>query len=405
MNEALICGGVRTAVGRYGGALRIVQAEELAGIVVGAIVERVAVPADEVDEVILGQCYPNGEHPAIGRLAALRADLPVSTPGYMVDRRCGSGLQAVCLGAMHVQTGVADVVLAGGVESMSNAEHYSTDMRWGPTRGAVQLVDRLDRGRVTVGCASRYPVPGGMLETAENLRREYSISRQEQDEYALRSHQRAVRAQRDGLFDEQIVGVRVNHEKGGETTVVDRDEHPRPNTSLESLARLQPIRREVDVDATVTAGNASGENDGAAVCVVASADAAARLGLTPQATLRSWAVAGVHPARMGIGPVPAVDKALERAQLTLSDMDLIELNEAFAAQVLACTREWQFCWRDFDRLNVNGSGISLGHPVGATGARILTDLLPEMHRRDARFALETLCIGGGQGIAAVFERC
>jgi acetyl-CoA C-acetyltransferase len=401
--EALICGAVRTPVGRYGGILRQFTAEELAAAVVADVIERYPVPVDRINDVIFGQCYPSGENPSMGRLAALRAGLPIETPGFMVDRRCGSGLMAVCLGAMQVQTGVADLVLAGGVESMSNAEFYTLDMRWGPTRGHQRFYDRLDRGRVTVGCETRFPIPGGMLETAENLRRDYGISRQAQDEYALRSQQHAARAWAEGVFDDHIVPLEVS-QRGRGDRVVDRDEHPRPETTLESLAQLRPVRHAVDPDATVTAGNASGENDGAAVCIVASPSAAEQFGLTPLAVLRSWAVAGVHPGVMGIGPVPATEQALKRCGLTLRDMDLIELNEAFASQVLACTTEWGFGGSDFERLNVNGSGISLGHPVGATGVRILADLLPEMHRRDASYALETMCIGGGQGIAAVFER-
>ncbi len=403
MRDALICGALRTPVGRYGGVLRDVSAEELAGLVVEAIVERYALPKDGIDDVIFGQCYPNGENPAIGRIAALRAGLPVEVPGLQLDRRCGSGLQAICLAAMEVQTGVADLVLAGGVESMSQAEFYTLRMRWGPNRGHVQLLDRLDRARVTAGCESRYPVPGGMLETAENVRRKYGIPREEQDAYALRSHRRAVAAWEEGKFQDHIVPVTVPQRRGA-PIVVDRDEHPRPDTSMEALARLRPIRIDVDPEATVTAGNASGENDAAAVCIVASPQAAARYGLQPLAVLRGWAAAGVHPAYMGMGPVPATQKVLDRLGLKLSDMDLIELNEAFAVQVLAVTREWGFTESDFERLNVNGGGISIGHPVGATGARILADLLPEMHRRGARYALETMCIGGGQGMAAVFER-
>jgi acetyl-CoA C-acetyltransferase len=374
----------------------------MAGRVISTLLDRYALPGDQVDDVIFGQCYPNGENPAMGRLAALRAGLPVEVPGFQLDRRCGSGLQAVCLAAMEVQTGVADVILAGGVESMSNAEFYTLDMRWGK-RGHTTLYDRLDRGRITAGCESRYPVEGGMLETAENLRRQYSIPREEQDEYALRSHQRAVAAWDEGRFQDHIVPIPVPQRRGDDI-IFEHDEHPRADTSLEKLAKLNPVRAKQDPEATVTAGNASGENDAAAVCVVASPEAAARLGLEPMAVLRGWAAAGVHPAYMGIGPVPATQKVLDRLGLGLADIDLIELNEAFAAQVLAVTREWKFTSSDFDRVNVNGSGISIGHPVGATGVRILADMLPEMKRRNARYALETMCIGGGQGIAAVFER-
>jgi acetyl-CoA C-acetyltransferase len=402
MRDAVICEPLRTAVGGYGGALRDVAPVTLAATVIAAVLERTGIPHDRVDDVIFGQCYPNGEAPAIGRVGALDAGLPVGVGGLQLDRRCGSGVQAVVYAAMAVQTGAADVVLAGGAESMSQAEYYTTAMRWGARAGTVQLMDRLARGRVTAG-GFRHPVPGGMIETAENLRREYAISRQAQDELALRSHRRAVAAQRAGIFAEEIVPVTVP--KGREAEVVfDTDEHPRADASLESLAALRPVMGRQDPDATVTAGNASGQNDGASVCVVTHPDAAAELGLRPLARLRSWGVAGVEPSRMGIGPVPATAKALERAGLELADIDLIELNEAFAAQVLAVLAEWKLSDEQLERVNVHGSGISLGHPVGATGGRILTTLLREMDRRGATLGLETMCIGGGQGIAAVFER-
>jgi acetyl-CoA C-acetyltransferase len=263
-------------------------------------------------------------------------------------------------------------------------------------------MDRLARGRVTAGGA-HHPVEGGMLETAENLRREFDIPRQEQDELALQSHQRAVAAQQEGRFDREIVPVTVPARRG-DPVVVTRDEHPRAETTREALAGLRAIRGKLDPDATVTAGNASGQNDGAAVCVVTHPDRAEELGLRPMARLVSWAVAGVGPERMGIGPVPATERALARAELTLAQMDLIELNEAFAAQALAVMRAWGFGAADQGRTNVNGSGISLGHPVGATGTRILATLLNELDRREARYGLETMCIGGGQGLAAVFER-
>ncbi len=402
MREAIICNPVRTPVGRYGGVLRDVDAETLATVVVKAVIERSGIDPGAIEDSIFGQCYPNGEAPAVGRIAALASGLPVEVPGFQLDRRCGSSLQAICLAAMEVQTGVVDVALAGGVESMSSAEFYTLGLRWGPNRGNVPLMDRLDRGRITAG-SKLYPVEGGMLETAENLRRKYSIPREEQDEYALRSHQRAVAAWDEGRFAAEVVPVPVTSARG-ETTVVDRDEHPRRDTSLERLAALRPVRVRQDPESTVTAGNASGENDAAACCIVTTPERAHDLGLEPMGKVRSWAVAGVHPAFMGIGPVPASKKALERASLSLQDIGLIELNEAFAAQVLACTREWGFTDRDFERMNVNGSGISIGHPVGATGARIAATLLYEMERRDVQFGLETMCIGGGQGIAAVIER-
>lgn len=401
LREAVICEPVRTAVGGYGGVFRDVSAATLAASAIRALMVRTGIAPEAVDDVILGQCYPNGEAPAIGRVAALDAGLPVTVPGTQLDRRCGSGLQAILNAAMQVQTGASDLILAGGVESMSQAEFYTLDLRWGARGGESALHDRLARGRVTSGGVN-HPVPGGMLETAENLRREYRIPREEQDRLALSSHEKAVAAQRAGRFADEIVPVAVPGRTG--ECVVDTDEHPRADSSLEKLASLRAVLRRQDPEATVTAGNASGQNDGAAVCVVTHPARAAELGLRPLGRLVSWAVAGVAPAMMGIGPVPAVARALARADLKLSDMDLIELNEAFAAQVLACTREWGLAEADFARLNVNGSGISLGHPVGATGGRILATLLRELERRQARYGLETMCLGGGQGMAAVFER-
>jgi acetyl-CoA C-acetyltransferase len=400
MREAVICEPVRTPVGRYGGVFRDVPAATLAATVIRGLLERTGLPGDAVDDVFFGQCYPNGEAPAIGRVAALDAGLPIDVGGLQVDRRCGSGLQAITFAAMCVQTGAHDLVLAGGAESMSQVEYYAL-LRWGPQGENVALADRLARGRVTAG-GENYPVPGGMMETAENLRQEYGISREEQDELALASHQRAVAAQQDGRMAEEIIPVTVSSRKG--ETVVDTDEHPRADTSLEQLAKLKAVRRGVDPESTVTAGNSSGQNDGAAACIVTTPENAERYGLRPLARMVSWAVAGVPPRTMGIGPVPSTAKALDRAGLKLADMDLIELNEAFAAQVLAVTREWGFTPSDFERMNVNGSGISLGHPVGATGGRILATLLREMDRRGARYGLETMCIGGGQGMSAVFER-
>jgi acetyl-CoA C-acetyltransferase len=401
MRDALICEPLRTPVGRFGGVFREVPAARLARTVIEALLERTGVPPEAIDDVLLGQCYANGEAPALGRVAALDAGLPVEVPGLQIDRRCGSGLQAVIEASMMIQTGAADLILAGGAESMSQTELYSTSLRWGARSGGAMLEDRLVRSRVTAGGAN-HPVPGGMLETAENLRREYGIPRDEQDELALRSHRRAIDAHERGAFAEEIVPVVVEDRKGNGREVA-RDEHPRPDTTLESLAALKPIMRRSDREATVTAGNSSGQNDGAAVCIVTHAERASELGLRPMARLVSWAVAGVPPATMGIGPVPATQKALARADLSLDDMQLIELNEAFAAQVLAVLREWQL-HDGLERLNVNGSGISLGHPVGATGGRILATLLRELERRDGRYGLETMCIGGGQGLAAVFER-
>jgi acetyl-CoA C-acetyltransferase len=401
MRDAVICEPLRTPVGKYGAVFRDIPAVELAETVIRELVRRTKLDPQVIDDVIFGQCYPNGEAPAIGRIAALDAGLGVHVPGLQLDRRCGSGLQAVIDAAMRVQTGVADVVIAGGAESMSQAEHYTLGARFGVRGDSTPFWDRIARGRITSG-GKHHPVAGGMLETAENLRREYAITRDAQDQLAFRSHARAIAAQKDGLFKDEIVAVQVKGRAG--VTKVDVDEHPRADATLESMAALKPVRRGIDPESTVTAGNASGQNDGAAACIVTTRDKAQALGLRPLGRLVSWAAAGVEPERMGIGPVPATARVLQRAGLTLKDMDLIELNEAFAAQVLACTTAMEFQPGDFDRLNVNGSGISLGHPVGATGVRILSTMLRELDRRRGRYALETMCIGGGQGLAAVFER-
>ena len=402
MEDIVICEPVRTPVGRYGGAYASLSALDLASHTLGELVRRTGLGEGDVDDVVLGQCYPNGEAPATGRVAALDAGLGTGVPGLQIDRRCGSGLQAVLYAAGQVATGAARVVVAGGVESMSNVEHYALGLRTGVRGGNIELMDRLVRARETAG-GKHHPVPGGMLETAENLRSEYAISREEQDELAAQSHRRAVAAHEDGRFAEELVPVTVPGRRGKPDTVVDRDEHPRAGTTADGLADLKAVRRKLDPDSTVTAGNASGQNDGAAMCVVTTRAEADKRGLRPLLALRSWAVAGVGPEVMGIGPVPATAAALDRAGLSLDEIDVLELNEAFAAQVLACLREWKVDAAD-ERLNPNGSGISLGHPVGATGARILATMAYEMQRRESRYGLETMCIGGGQGLAAVFER-
>lgn len=400
MRDVVICEPVRSPIGRYGGMFTSLTAVDLGVAVLNGLLERTALDPTLIEDVILGHCNPNSEAPAIGRVVALDAGLPVSVPGQQIDRRCGSGLQAVVNAAMQVQTGAHELVVAGGTESMSNAAFYSLDMRWGAPRGVV-VHDGLARARTTAG-GREHPVAGGMLETAENLRRDYAITRDEQDALAVESHRRAVAAQQSGASAEEIVPVSVRTREG--EIVRDIDEHPRPGTSMESLAKLKPILIGSDAAATVTAGNASGQNDAAAMCVVTTPERAERLDLVPLVRLVSWAVSGVPPSRMGIGPVPATAAALARAGLTMSDIDLIELNEAFAAQALAVMREWEFSHADRERTNVHGSGISLGHPVGATGGRMLASLTREMHRREARFGLETMCIGGGQGVAAIFER-
>jgi len=401
MRETVICEPVRTPIGRYGGMFKSLTAVDLGVAALKGLLERTGIPPEAVEDVILGHCYPSAEAPAIGRVVALDSGLPVTVPGMQVDRRCGSGLQAVIQACLQVGNGDHDLVIAGGCESMSNVTFYSTDMRWGGARGGVRVHDALARGRSTAG-GRHYPVPGGMLETAENLRRQYGISRLEQDELAVRSHQRAVAAQKDGIMAEEIIPVPVRTRQGDE--LIDTDEHPRADTSVESLAKLKPVLLGDDPEATVTAGNASGQNDAASMCVVTTPEKADEYGLTPLVRLVSWGLAGVAPNIMGIGPVPATEAALAKAGLQLRDIDLIELNEAFAAQALAVMREWNFGAADHDRTNVHGSGISLGHPVGATGGRMLATLARELDRRQARYGLETMCIGGGQGLAAVFER-
>ena len=399
--DVVVCNPLRTPVGRMGGALAALTAADLATATLRALISRTGLGEEDIDDVIVGNGYANGEAPAIGRIAALDAGLGTRVPGLQIDRRCGSGLQAVLYAAGQVATGAARVVVAGGAESMSNVEHYALGLRTGVRQGGIALLDRLDRARETAGGAA-HPVAGGMIETAENLRREYGITRAEQDEMSVRSHRRAVAAHDGGRFADELVPVAVPGKRGKPDTVVDRDEHPRPDITVDKLAALRPIRVQFDEHSTVTAGNASGQNDGAALCVVTSRSEAEKRGLTPMLALRSWAVTGCAPEVMGIGPVSATAAALARAGLTLDDIDLIELNEAFAAQALAVLAEWKLDPHD-DRINPNGSGISLGHPIGATGARILATAAYEARRRDAHFVLETMCIGGGQGLAAVFE--
>ncbi len=395
MEDIVIVSSVRTAIGRYGGSLRDVQPQELAALVLREAVSRARLEPADVDEVILGHVIPNGETPNIARQAALLADFPIETPAYTLDRQCGSGLQAICNAMAQIQTGNARIVVAGGVESMSNMEYYVMGARWGIRLNSVPFYDRWERATEMVS-THKFGVIKGMLYTAENVAAQCGITRQAQDEFALLSHQRACAAIEAGKFKDEIVSVNVPQKKGP-PVAVDTDEHPRPETTLESLAKLKTV-----VGPTVTAGNSSGMNDGAAACVLMSEKTAERLGLDPLGYLKAWAVAGVHPGYMGLGPVSAVKRLLEKTGLELADIDIVELNEAFAAQALGCLKELGIT--DYSNVNVNGSGIALGHPVGATGARIMATMLYEMKRRNARFGLEAMCIGGGQGIAALIER-
>jgi acetyl-CoA C-acetyltransferase len=396
LRRAAIVSPLRTPVGTFGGSLRAVPVEVLGATVVRAVLERTALDPSLIEDVIFAQSYAGGETPCVGRWIALEAGLPVGVPGMQIDRRCGGGLQAIVNAAMMVQSGAADVVLAGGVESMSNVEYYTTNMRWGVRAGSVKMHDRLERGRERSQPEARFGRISGMIETAENLAKQYGISRMQADEYAALSQRRAARSWADGRFTEELVPVRVTPSKG-DPILVERDEGVRTDTTVEKLAALRPLLK----DGTVTAGNSSQQNDAAAACLVVAEDQLAKLNLDPMGFLVGWAAAGCEPATMGIGPVPAVERLFRRSGLSFDKMDLVELNEAFACQVLAVLKGWN--WSDLDRLNVNGSGISLGHPIAATGVRILATMLHELKRRGAKYGLECMCIGGGQGLAAVFE--
>lgn len=397
MRRAAIVSPVRTPVGAFGGTLRDVPVEALGSTVVKAVIERSGIDPARIEDVVMAQSYANSETPCVGRWVALAAGLPIEVPGLQLDRRCGGGLQAIVTAAMMVESGACDVVLAGGVESMSRIEYYTTDMRWGKRSGTTQLYDRLDRGRERSQPVERFGRISGMIETAENLARDYRITREEADAFAAESHQRAAAAWNEGRFAAETVPVHVPQRKG-DAILFDRDEGIRPQSTPQSLAKLPVLMK----DGVVTAGNAAQQNDAAATCLVVAEDKLHELDLRPMAFLVGWSAVGCDPSRMGIGPVPATAKVLAKTGLALDDMGLVEINEAFAAQVLAVLKGLD--WDDRARLNVNGSGISLGHPIGATGVRIMTTLLHEMERRKVRYGLETMCVGGGQGMAAIFER-
>ncbi|MET8800980.1 acetyl-CoA C-acetyltransferase [Nocardia sp. NPDC004568] len=393
MTRAALVAPVRTAVGRFGGALREVPAVTLATTVVRETVARSGIDPERIDEVSMGQSYANSEAPCIGRWAALDAGLPLSVAGLQTDRRCGTGLQALVTAAMMVQTGAAQVVVAGGVESMSTIEHYTTGARWGVRSGGLPLFDRLDRGRERSQPEWRFGPISGMVETAENVAAKCGITREQSDILAAESHRRAAAAWAAGRFDAEVVPVEVVDRRGN-VSVFARDEGIRPDTTAEALGKLRVVR----AGGVVTAGNASQQNDAAAAVLVVAEDRLDELGLEPMGFLEGWTAAGCDPALMGLGPVAAVDKLFARTGYDFADFDLVELNEAFACQVLGVLHEWG--WDDRDRLNVNGSGISLGHPIGATGIRMLTTALHELRRRGGGRALLTMCIGGGQGMAA-----
>ncbi len=398
IREAWIVSAVRTPVGRYGGALRSVRPDDLAAIAVSAAVERSGIDAGLIEDVILGAANQAGEdNRNVARMASLLAGLPTDVAGQTVNRLCGSGLQAINTAAHAIMVGDGDAFVAGGVESMTRAPFVMAKAEGPFERGERTMFDTTLGWRFTNPRLAELHHPFTMGETGENVAEQHGVSRGEQDAFALTSHQRAIAAIEDGRFDGQIVPVTVAQPKS-DAIVVDRDEHPRPDTSPEALGRLKPAFRE---GGTVTAGNSSGINDGASAVVLVEAGFARSHGLRPLARVVSTAVAGVDPSVMGLGPIPATRKALERASLTVSDLDLIELNEAFASQSLACIRELGL---DPDKVNVNGGAIAIGHPLGMSGARLITMLVHELQRRGARYGLATMCIGVGQGIATIVER-
>jgi 3-oxoadipyl-CoA thiolase len=398
MTEALIIDAVRTPIGRFAGALSSVRPDDLAATVVKAIVERTGIDPALVDDVILGCANGAGEdNRNVARMAALLAGLPVTVPGQTVNRLCGSGLEAVRSAGHAIKAGEGRLFIAGGVESMSRAPWVMLKPQEGFPRGVPEMADSLLGWRfVNPKMPKEWTVSLG--ETAEIVAEEYGVSREDQDRFAHTSQQRSAAAIAEGHFRGEIVPVEVPQRKGP-PKVVDTDEHPRPDTTYESLAGLKPSFRAQN--GTVTAGNSSGLNDGAAALLVASAEAAGELGLTPMARIVASAVAGVEPQRMGIGPVPATRKALERAGLSVADLGLVELNEAFAAQSVACIRALGL---DPEIVNVSGGAVAVGHPLGSSGARILTTLVHEMRRREVRYGLASMCIGVGQGISMIVER-
>jgi 3-oxoadipyl-CoA thiolase len=398
MEEAVILSAVRTPLGRYGGALKDVRPDDLAALVIAEAVRRAGVAPDAVEDVVLGCANQAGEdNRNVARMALLLAGLPIEVAGQTVNRLCGSGLQAINTAAHAIQAGEGEFYVAGGVESMTRAPFVLGKPIEAFPRGELKLQDTTLGWRFINPRLAEMHHPYSMGETAENVAMRYDVSRADQDAFALESHRRAVAAGDAGRFRDEIVPVSVPAGKG-ETAVVDTDEQPRRDTTLEKLARLRPVFRE---GGTVTAGNSSGINDGAAALVLAARARAEQLGLRPRARIVSSAVAGVDPACMGLGPIPATRKVLARAGLAAADLDLVELNEAFAAQALPCIQELGL---DTERVNVNGGAIALGHPLGCSGARLVTTLLHELERRGGRYGLATMCIGVGQGIATIVER-
>lgn len=412
MNEVVIARAVRTPIGNFGGSLRTIPAYDLAALALNEAIKRANLEPNSVDAVIMAQNYQSGEYVNIARMSLLKAGWPVEVPGFTIDRRCPGGLDAVCFASMMIQAGNADIAVAGGVESMSTTEFYlAGDIRWSlggvgdMPRGhgslstwGIPLYDRMLRGRVMSQPQERFGILPTMMTWAETAAKEYDLSREAIDRWALLSNQRACAAIESGKFKEEIIPVSVPQRKG-EPVLISEDEHPRPDTSLEALSKLRPV-----LDGVCTAGNSAGENDGAAACVVMSQEKAKSLKLQPMAYLKSFAFSGADPRYTWKSVPAAINKALSKAGLTIDQIDLIELHEAFAAQVLANLKELELTEKDYERVNVNGSCVALGHPLGATGARILTTLLYEMHRRNAKYGLIGICGGGGMGICGIVEK-
>ena len=412
MEKTVIISAVRTPVGKFMGVLREVPAYDLGALVLNETVKRAGVDPSQVDEVILGQSYQSGEYNNIARMSLLKAGWPESIPGITLERKCCTGLDVICFASMKIQSNNAEIVVAGGAESMSSAEFYVPgDIRWGiggkkgMPRGhgdlsiwGIPFYDRIQRGRVMSQPVERYGILQSMMSWAETAAKEEGIQRKECDHWALESHKKACAARESGKFKEEIIPVPVLNPRGGEM-IIDQDENPRADTTYEQLAHLKPV-----LGGVCTAGNSSSENDGAAACVITSEEAAKDLGKEPLAYVRAFALAGVDPRRTYLAVPKAVEKALKKAGLGLNQIDLIEIQEAFAAQVLADLRMMNLVEKDYPRINVNGSGISLGHPIACTGTRVLVTLLHEMKRRNSRYGLECICGAGGLGIAAVFER-
>ena len=390
MRDVVIVSATRTPIGDFGGSLKEVSATSLAIAVIQSSLQRAGIEKKVVEQVIMGNCFePLDQN--VARIAAVKSGLPLETPGFTIVVNCASAMQAIICGTQAIRDGDVDAVITGGVESMSNAPYILTTTRWGQRLQHGQLIDMLWRAM------QEYPIGAGMGLTAENLAEKYGISREEQDKFSFLSQQRACKAVQEGRFKDEITPVSIPQKKG-EAKAVDTDEHPRPDVTLEKLAKLPPAFKK---DGTVTAGNSSGLNDAAAVTVLMSREKAKEMGLKPLAKILGYAIVGVDPSYMGIGPVPATHKVLKKLGLRLKDIQLFEINEAFAAQYLSCEKELGL---NRDIVNVNGSGIALGHPVGATGCRLVVTLIHEMAKRDLTLGLATLCVGGGLGLAVLVER-